>query len=171
MKHTVKILLAASFAAWALFAASSLKAQDPPPGGFKNAYLTVNKSGKVTLTYTLWKDRVGKGKYTLAFFWGSYSDESREEIPYLNAIHQKYAGKVDVLGVAYEDEISDTMAAMTELGVKFPQIVDVAEDIAGPFEIDSIPLIVLLGPDGKEIVRDLKGEEVEKAVEEVISGH
>ena len=78
-------MLAVAFVAAAgLLAGTTLKAQDPPPGGsFKNAYLTLNKSGKVVLTYTLWKDQVGKGKYTLAFFWASWSDEAREDVPYV----------------------------------------------------------------------------------------
>ena len=141
----------------------------PPAGGFKNAYLTVNKSGKVTLTYTLWKDQVGKGKYTLAFFWGSYSDECREEVPYLNAIHRKYAGKVDVLGVTYGDEIQDSMDAIPEWGMTFPHIVcvdDVEPD--GLFDFASVPFIVLLGPDGKEIARDLHGDELEAEVKRVL---
>ena len=170
MKRLGKILAAAVFAAAGLFVSHSLKAQDPPPpGGFKNAYLTVNKSGKVALTYTLWKNLVGKGKYTLAFFWGSYSEECREEVPFIKAIHQKYGGKIDVIGVTYFDEITDSMEAMTELGIRFPQIVDVDEDIAGPFEIASVPFTVLLGPEGKVVASGMRGVEIERAVAEAVA--
>ena len=66
MRRSMKMLAAALFAGVALLAGSAAKAQDAPPaGGFKNAYLNLNKSGKVVLTYTLWKDQIGKGKYTL----------------------------------------------------------------------------------------------------------
>ena len=170
MKHSLKLLVTALFAATALLAAPSAKAQDaPPPGGFKNAYLNLNKSGKVVLTYTLWKDQIGKGKYTLAFFWASWSDEAREEAATIQSIYQKYAAKgLSVLGVTYEDEIQDSMDAITELGLKFPSIVDVEEQIAGPFEIASIPYTVLLGPDGKPVATDLHGDAIEAAVKEVI---
>lgn len=169
MKRLGKMLAAAVFAAAGLFATNTLMAQDAPPaGGFKNAYLTVNKSGKVVLTYTLWKNQIAKGKYTLAFFWGSYSDECREEIPNIQSIYQKYGSKIDVIGVTYFDEITDTMEAMTELGIKFPQIVDVDEDIAGPFSISTVPFTVLLGPDGKPVVKDLHGDEIEAAVKEAL---
>ena len=146
------------------------KAQDPPPsGGFKNAYLTLNKSGKVVLTYTLWDQQVTKGNYTLAFFWASWSDEAREEVPYIQAIYKKYAGKVKVLGVTYGDEIQDSMDAIPEWGMTFPHFVFV-EDAApdGRFEIDSIPTVILFGPDGSIIARDMKGKEIEKAVEEAL---
>ena len=171
MKHTVKMLAAMLFAAAGLLAGTSLMAQDPPPGGsFKNAYLTLNKSGKVVLTYTLWKDQVGKGKPTLAFFWASWSDEAREELPYIQAIQKKYAGKVKVLGVTYGDEIQDSMDAMVELGMSFPSFVFV-EDAPpdGQFDIDSIPLVILFGPDGEIVARDLKGEEMVEKLGEVIA--
>ncbi|MBR2210331.1 MAG: TlpA family protein disulfide reductase [Bacteroidales bacterium] len=146
------------------------KAQDPPPsGGFKNAYLTLNKSGKVVLTYTLWDQQVTKGNYTLAFFWASWSDEAREEVPYVQAIYKKYAGKVKVLGVTYGDEIQDSMDAIPEWGMTFPHFVFVEDaEPDGRFDIDSIPLVILFGPDGNIIARDMKGEEIEKAVEEAL---
>ena len=149
------------------------KAQVPPPsGGFKNAYLTLTKSGKVSLTYTLWDEQVGKGSYTLAFFWASWSDEAREEVPYIQAISKKYAGKLKVLGVTYGDEIQDSMDAISELGMSFPSFVFVEDaEPDGRFDIDTIPTIILFGPDGKIIARDMRGEEIEKAVEEAVGKH
>ena len=157
------------FAAVLLSFSFEAKAQDAPAGGFKNAYLTLNKSGKVVLTYTLWNQQVTKGNYTLAFFWASWSDEAREEVPYVQAVYKKYAGKVKVLGVTYGDEIQDSMDAIPEWGITFPSFVFV-EDAApdGQFDIDSIPLVILFGPDGNIIARDLKGEEIEEAVEEAV---
>ena len=166
MKHTVKMLAAALFAAAGLLVGTSLKAQDAPPaGGFKNAYLTVNKSGKVVLTYTLWKDQVGKGKYTLVFFWASWSEEAQEEAANVQAVYQQYSGKgLSVLGVTYNDEISDSMDAMVEWGIKFPQIVDVEDQIAEQFEFDTVPYVALLGPDGKVVAKDLHGDAIKEAV-------
>ena len=168
MKRSVKILVTALFSAVTLFVGSSAKAQDAPPaGGFKNAYLIVNKSGKVVLTYSCYDHQVKKGDYTLLFFWASWSDESRAQVPYVQAVHRKYDGKVKVLGVPYGDEISDTMDAMTELGITFPQLVDVDDDIAGRFELDSVPLVVLLGPDGKTVAAGLSGDGIGMTLEEI----
>ena len=170
MKRSFKRLAAAIIAAAALLTGTSLRAQDAPPsGGFKNAYLTLNKSGRVGLTYTRWDDQVGKGNYTLAFFWASWSDEARAELPYVKDVYKKYAGKVRVLGVTYGDEISDSMEAIPEWGIPFPSIVFV-EDAPpdGRFDIDMIPTVILFGPDGSIIARDMKGEEIEKAVAEAL---
>ena len=169
MKRSFKMLAAAMFAAAALFTGTALQAQDAPPaGGFKNAFLNMGKSGKVSLTYTLWGDQVGKGNYTLAFFWASWSDEAREQLPYVKEVYKKYAGQLKVLGVTYGDEITDSMEAIPEWGIPFPSFVFV-EDAApdGQFDIDTIPLVILFGPDGKVVARDLKGEEIEKKVAEV----
>lgn len=169
MKRSFQLLAAAVFVVAAFFFSTAAQAQDaPPPGGFKNAYLSVNKSGKVVLTYTLWKDQVGKGKNTLVFFWASWSEESREEASRVQALYQKYAGKVDVLGVTYNDEISDSMDAMAEWGIKYPQIVDVEDDIAGQFGFDSVPYIVLLGPSGETVATGLRGEAIREAVEKYV---
>ena len=170
MKRSFQMLAAAIIAAASLFAGTSLQAQDTPPsGGFKNAYLTLNKSGRVGLTYTRWDEQVGKGNYTLAFFWASWSDEARAELPYVKDVYKKYAGKVRVLGVTYGDEITDSMEVIPEWGITFPSFVFV-EDAApdGRFDIDTIPTIILFGPDGKIIARDMRGEEIEKAVEEAV---
>ena len=170
MKRLGKMLAAAVFAAAGLFATNPLMAQDAPPGGsFKNAYLSRNKSGKVVLTYTLWDQQVTKGNYTLCFFWASWSDEAREQVPYIQEIAKKYAGKVKVLGVTYGDEIQDSMDAIPEWGMTFPHIVCV-EDVEpdGLFDFSSVPFIVLLGPDGKPVASGLHGDEIEEAVKKVL---
>lgn len=153
-----------------LFFGVSLQAQDAPPaGGFKNAFLNMNKSGKVVLTYTSWDAQVGKGNYMLAFFWASWSDEAREELSYIQTVQKKYAGKLKVLGVTYGDEIQDSMDAIPVWGITFPSFVFV-EDASpdGLFDIDSIPLVILFGPDGKIVKRDMHGEEIEQAVAEAL---
>ena len=170
MNKLVKYIGCFLLAAGALLLSNEAKAQaNPPAGGFKNAYLSRNKSGKVVLTYTLWDQQVGKGGYTLAFFWASWSDEAREELPYIQAIQKKYAGKVKVLGVTYGDEIQDSMDAIPEWGITFPSFVFVEDaEPDGQFDIDSIPLVILFGPKGEIVARDLHGEEIEEKVEEAI---
>ena len=73
------------------------------------------------------------------------------------------------LGVTYGDEIQDSMDAIPEWGITFPSFVFVEDAVPdGQFDIDSIPLVILFGPDGKIVKRDLHGEEVEEAVKEAV---
>lgn len=170
MRHPLKKLAAAVLSVAALLVgASSLRAQDPPPGGFKNPMLTVSKSGQVVLTYSRWEEQVKKGTPTLVFFWASWSDESRAEVPYVQSAYKAYSGKgLDVLGVPYGDEISDSMEAMTGWGITFRQLVDVDDDLAGPFDLDGVPYVVLLGPGGKAVASGLHGAEIARAVEDLL---
>ena len=48
--------------------------------------------------------------------------------------------------------------------------VDEEPALAQQFGVMSIPLVILFGPDGKIVARDLKGEEIEGAVEEALVG-
>ena len=110
---------------------TSLKAQDPPPqGGFKNALLTVNKSGKVALTYSRWSEQVKKGKYTLVSFWASWCDECLEEFPVIQSVYQSYKAKgLVALGVPYGDEIGDATEAIEAHRITYPHLVDVDDDL------------------------------------------
>ena len=171
MKHSFKLLVTAVFAATTLLFSTSLNAQvNPPAGGFKNAFLSLNKSGKVALTYTVWDQQVGKSNYVLAFFWASWSDEAREELPYIQAVQKKYAGKLKVLGVTYGDEIQDSMDAIPEWGISFPSFVFVEDAVPdGQFDIDTIPTIILFGPDGSIVARDMHGDEIGKTITNLLS--
>ena len=74
-----------------------------------------------------------------------------------------------VLGVTYGDEIQDSMDAIPEWGMTFPSLVFV-EDAPpdGQFDIDTIPTVILFGPDGNIVKRDIQGEEIEAAVKEAL---
>lgn len=149
---------------------TTLRAQDPPPaGGFPNPSLMVNRAGKVYTTKGRWSDYVGKGKYTLVSFWASWCDECLEEVPMIQSVYQFYKDKgLIVLGVPYGDEIGDATEAMEAHGITYPQLIDVDEDLAGPFHFDGVPYIVLLGPDGKIVSADLRGDEIRIAVEKYL---
>ncbi len=114
-------------------------------------------------------DYVGKGKYVLVDFWASWCGPCRGEIPTIIELYNKYAGeKFEVLGVATWDEPEDTKAAIEELGIKYPQIMNAQKAGSDAYGIEGIPQIILFGPDGTILRRDLRGEEMVKAVEEAL---
>ena len=114
-------------------------------------------------------DYVGKGKYVLVDFWASWCGPCRGEIPTIIELYNKYAGdKFEVLGVATWDEPEDTKKAIEELGIKYPQIMNAQKAGSDAYGIEGIPQIILFGPDGTILKRDLRGEEMVKAVEEAL---
>ena len=114
-------------------------------------------------------DYVGKGKYVLVDFWASWCGPCRMEIPNLIEVYNKYKGdKFEVLGVATWDEPDNTLQAIEELGIEYPQIMNAQKAGSDAYGIEGIPEIILFAPDGKIVARGLRGEDIEKKVAEVL---
>ena len=119
-----------------------------------------DESSKVSLS-----DYVGKGKYVLVDFWASWCGPCRREIPNIAAVYDKYAGEdFDVLGVAVWDKPEDTAAAVKELGMKWNIISNAQKVPTEIYGINGIPHIILFGPDGIILKRDLRGPAIEAEV-------
>jgi thiol-disulfide isomerase/thioredoxin len=110
-------------------------------------------------------DYVGKGKYVLVDFWASWCGPCKAEIPNIRAVYEKYAGEdFDVLSVAVWDKPEDTVRAAEQLGVTWKQIINAQQAPTNLYGIDGIPHIILFGPDGIILKRDLRGEQIESTV-------
>ena len=109
-------------------------------------------------------DHVGKGKYVLADFWASWCGPCKMEIPNLIELHKQFAGeKFIVLGVNVWDQEDKFKAALEEEGIEYPQIFvprDNKDNATELYSIQGIPQIMLFGPDGTIVKRNLRGEEM-----------
>ena len=114
-------------------------------------------------------DFVGKGKYVLVDFWASWCGPCKREIPNIKEVYKKYAGEnFDVLSVAVWDKLEDTQAAIKSEGLTWNQIVNAQRIPTDIYGIQGIPQIMLFGPDGTILKRDLRGEGIEAAVKEAL---
>ena len=110
-------------------------------------------------------DYVGKGKYILVDFWASWCGPCKAEVPNLKNVYQKYAGKdFDILGVAVWDKEKDSEKAITDLGLPWNQIINAQSIPTDLYGIQGIPHIILFGPDGTILKRDLRGADIEAEV-------
>ena len=110
-------------------------------------------------------DYVSKGQYVLVDFWASWCGPCRSEIPNLINVYNKYKdNNLNVLGVAIGDAPEDSEAAIKELGANYPQMINTDDSCSFIYGIDGIPHVILFGPDGRILERDLFGEEIEAAV-------
>ena len=116
-------------------------------------------------------DYVGKGKYVLVDFWASWCGWCRKESPNVKMLYEKYNGdKFTVLGLAISDKKENTLKAMKEDKVTWPQIFNCGNKPLITYGINGIPQIMLFAPDGTLVARDLRGEELIKTVEEALKG-
>ena len=114
-------------------------------------------------------DFVGKGKYILVDFWASWCGPCREEIPHLKDIWYEFKGeKFDIVGAPVFDKVKNTLDAVEEFKIPWKQILDVPESVPEAYGFDYIPYIILFGPDGTVLERNLRGEAVRAAVKKYL---
>ena len=114
-------------------------------------------------------DYVGNGKYVLVDFWASWCGPCREEMPNLKAVYETYAGEnFDMVSVAVADELEATLKAADELGITWNQIVNAQQIPTSLYGIETIPHVILFGPDGTILKRGLRGKEIGEAVKEAL---
>ena len=118
-------------------------------------------------TYKL-SDYVGRGKYVLVDFWASWCGPCKAEIPNLIKVYNQYKGdKFEVLGVATWDEPKATLKAIEQMQIPYPQILNAQRAGSDAYGITGIPQIILFGPDGTILKRNLRGEQIEATIKEL----
>ena len=120
-------------------------------------------------TTVKFSDFIGKGKYMIVDFWASWCGPCRGEMPNLKAVYDEFHGdKFDMLSVAVWDNPEATKPAAEELGIVWNQIINAQQIPTDLYGIEGIPHIILFGPDGTIVKRNLRGEEIRKAVAEAL---
>ena len=114
-------------------------------------------------------DFVGKGKYVLVDFWASWCMPCRKEAPVIAEVYKKYKGdRFEIVGVAVMDKRSDTLNAIKEDGYTWPQILDAQAIPLELYGIQGIPHIILFGPDGTILARNLRGDNLKNKIAEIL---
>ena len=135
--------------------------------------------GKEAIDFTL-NDTLGnpislssfKGKYVLVDFWAAWCRPCRAENPNNVKLYEKYKDKgFEILGVSFDETRDAWVKAINDDGLTWPQVSDLKgwKSEAGKlYGVRSIPHTVLLNKEGVIIAKNLRGEELNEKVAELL---
>ncbi|MCW2502247.1 MAG: alkyl hydroperoxide reductase, partial [Actinomycetia bacterium] len=100
----------------------------------------------------------GGGSYTLdrapavplvVNLWGSWCPPCAKELPVMQRLHERGAGKVEVLGIVTKDSASSSIAAAKDLRLTFPNVFDPQDTVERALGRISLPITVFVDPTGR----------------------
>jgi peroxiredoxin len=113
-----------------------------------------------------------KGQYVLLDFWASWCGPCRRENPNVVKAYNRFKDKnFTILGISLDQDKAKWLKAISDDNLPWTHVSDLkgwGNVVGQQFQVQSIPANFLLDPTGKIIGSNLRGEELEKKLEEVL---
>jgi peroxiredoxin len=113
-----------------------------------------------------------KGKYVLVDFWASWCKPCRMENPNVVNAYNQYKNKnFTVLGVSLDQAKPNWLQAIQADNLTWTHVSDLQywnNAVAQLYHIQSIPANMLIDPSGKIIARDLRGEDLNRTLSQLL---
>jgi thiol-disulfide isomerase/thioredoxin len=138
--------------------------------GFRAPLVKGNNINTAVKDVTLVSSADLKGKYIFVDFWSTYCGACIQEFPYLKKVYQKYDhSKFEMIGVLEERDESVTARLIAENNLVWPTIkMGVNSTLLKNYHVYSYPSSYLINPDGIIIAVNLRGEELDNKLKELL---
>ena len=94
-----------------------------------------------------------RGKPVVLNFFGSWCPPCLRELPDLQAVSERYEGKVAFVGVTFNDTRSRARDVLVDAGVTYPAAYDPENKVALAYAIEKMPTTVFISGDGRLLAR------------------
>jgi len=122
---------------------------------------TIKLTGEAK-TFTLEDVRAGRppvslealrGKPVVLNFFASWCNPCIREMPALEAMAERYRGRVHFVGVTFNDRRDAAKAVLERTGVQYAAAYDASSDLAVDYAVRVMPTTFFIGPEGNLIER------------------
>jgi thiol-disulfide isomerase/thioredoxin len=114
-----------------------------------------------------------EGEVVLLDFWATWCVPCLEELPHVKDVYQRYHDQgFEIVGISLDLDEGALRALLEDEGITWPQYFDGRgweNEVAKLYRVEAIPATFLLDRDGVIRYRDPRGEELERAVAELLA--
>jgi peroxiredoxin len=91
-----------------------------------------------------------RGQVVMLTFWASWCGACRTQLQSFEELHESYANVgFEVLAVSLDSKMSQAREAAESLNLAFPILYDAGGEVGELYEVDDLPLVVLIDRDGR----------------------
>nr|WP_260412655.1 TlpA disulfide reductase family protein [Flammeovirga kamogawensis] len=110
-----------------------------------------------------------RGKYVMIDFWASWCRPCRMENPNVLRAYNHYKSKgFEVYGVSIDRDTEAWKQAIEQDHITWSQVHDAGGVVAAEYGVEGIPFTLLLDKEGKIIAKNLRGDDLDKKLAELL---